>query len=123
MMTLLSFLPHRFSGLAHQSGACPFRNSALRNKKSRRKRTPAVFNCVGLLVNGCFGCWPNNPLFSHPKSSIFGERLTGSAIRNTHTTLIGQLSKTIPGISDIPAFPDENAGWDRKCRCGGHEPL
>jgi len=25
-------------------------------KKSRRNRTPAVFNCVGLLINWCPGC-------------------------------------------------------------------
>ena len=40
-------------------------------KKSRRRRTPAVFNCVGLLTNWSSGSCPDHPLFSHPRTSTF----------------------------------------------------
>jgi hypothetical protein len=70
MMTLLSFLPHRFSGLAHQNDPASLRNDASIKQKSRRSRTPAVFNCVGSFANGSSGRRPDYPLSNYPMTSI-----------------------------------------------------
>jgi hypothetical protein len=45
------------------------------NEKSRRNRTPLVFHCVGLLLNGSSGRWLDYPLFSHPRLSHFRREL------------------------------------------------
>jgi uncharacterized protein YbcI len=98
MRTLLSFL------------AAPFLTTSetvpreTKKKPTQLKPHASGINCVGLLVNGCFGRWPNNPLVSHPRTSIFREELIRSAILSGHHTLIGRISKTIPGISDILLF-------------------
>jgi hypothetical protein len=52
-----------------------FKSGFANGEKNRRKRTPVMFKCVGLLVTGFSGDWPDYPLFSHPRTSIFCREL------------------------------------------------
>jgi hypothetical protein len=55
-----------------QHDASPSKEAAAKNKKADATESRNFGNhCVGILVNGSSGFWPNYPLFSHPKTLIF----------------------------------------------------
>src|SRR5580704_12838707 len=58
-------------GNSHELKTGSFSKRDFEEIKNRHNRTPAVFNCVGLLINGSAGRWSDYPLFSHPRIFIF----------------------------------------------------
>jgi hypothetical protein len=51
------------------------------DKKSRRDRTPMVFDRVGLLSNESPGHWPDYPLFSHPRIKYSAAKPASTKLR------------------------------------------
>ena len=59
----------------------PLSNDAPKKKPTQPNPEGSGFICVGLLVNGSSGRWPEYPLSSHPKTSILRRELTNKLLR------------------------------------------
>jgi hypothetical protein len=67
------------------------REATLREtKKSRHNRTPAVFDCIGLLSNGSAGRRPIYPLFSRPKTLLFCQEPSHSMLQQKRHHILHQ---------------------------------
>jgi len=64
-------------------------------------------NCVGLLVNGSFGRWPNYPLFSHPRTLIFCGELIYLMLHERHIVpiLSGDARELLKAQCILSGFP------------------
>ena len=90
-------------------------------QKSRRNRTPAVFHCVGLLINGSPGHRPDYPLLSHPRTAVSA----GSQfIPELHDTYIVRLpADEVNGLPNIrhTLCPVQPVRQNRKGHLGARE--